>query len=117
MDQPVNCRIPALPAEAVIRDVSKDGCRLVMKRSRLEPGWTVSLEVAPRVWAKGEVVWTRNLETGVRFRPSLGGSAAAIALGLEEPEPVIARRSDIRRAETQPSGLRRLFGAIAGHSR
>ena len=111
IDRTVQCRIPALPADATMCDVSTDGCRLVMARDYLEPGWTITMEVAPRVAAKGEVMWAKGREIGIRFKPSLKGSPA-IALGLEQPEIVTIPRNDTLRRRDQVGAVRGFLRAV-----
>jgi hypothetical protein len=116
--KPINlsltCRIPASPCRATVHDISYHGCRLEVPGKPVELGGTALMELpgAPRV--SGRVVWIQGRTAGIRFERSLG-KAAAIAVGLEQPEaaeekplPVEANRDGLLR-----HWFRRLSGVFS----
>lgn len=82
----LTCRIPARPCRAVMHDLSHIGCRLELPDATAELGGTALLELPGAERTSGLIVWTRGNVAGIEFHHRLGG-AAAIALGLDEPNP------------------------------
>jgi hypothetical protein len=82
----MRCRVPAQPCRAVMRDVSHDGCGLHFADAVVQQGGSVSLEVPGCRPIPGSITWVHGLSAGLRFDNPLC-SAAAISLGLEDPQP------------------------------
>jgi hypothetical protein len=85
----LTCRMPARPCSAVMHDLSHMGCRLQLPDATVELGGTALIELPGAGRTSGLIVWTRGNVAGVEFHHRLEG-AAAIALGLDEPEPETA---------------------------
>ena len=108
----LTCRIPARPMRAVIRDVSRHGCRIEVPGAPIELGGTALLELPGAGKIAGSIVWTHGKVAGVRFDRALGGSAA-VALGLEQAKP--AEAAPVIEYPQQPAGiLRHWFRRLAG---
>lgn len=78
--------MPAFPRTVTIHDVSESGCRLEMRGAQIEVGGTTLFEVPGAQSIAGRIVWTHGNVAGVQFDQPLS-RAAAIAMGLIEPEP------------------------------
>jgi len=102
IDVSLTCRMPASPQRATVRDVSHYGCKIEVPGAPMELGGTALLEVPGVARVSGQIVWTHGKSAGVRFEQALS-SSAAVALGLEQPEPVEVTLQ-IDHAET-PAGL------------
>jgi hypothetical protein len=108
----LTCRIPARPMRAVIRDVSRHGCRIEVPGAPIELGGTALLELPDAGKIAGSIVWTQGKIAGVRFDRALSGSAA-VALGLEQAQP--AETIAAIEYAPQPAGiLRHWFRRLAG---
>jgi hypothetical protein len=113
----LTCRVPARPCRAVMHDLSHTGCRLELPDATVEVGGTALLEFPGAGRTSGHIVWTRGDAAGVEFHHRLGG-AAAVALGLEKPEPEpVAPGPDDRADEANLRGIlrhwiRRLTGNL-----
>lgn len=86
----LTCRIPASPCRATIHDISHRGCKLEVPGKPVELGGTALMELPGSARVTGRVVWIKGRTAGIRFERSLN-RAAAIAVGLEQPEPVEAK--------------------------
>ena len=84
----LTCRVPARPCRTVLQDLSAFGCRLELPDASIELGGTVLLDLPGAARFPGCVVWIRGNTAGIRFLRQLTGTAA-VALGIEAPEPVI----------------------------
>ena len=82
----LTCRIPASPCRATIHDISYRGCKLEVPGSVVELGGTALMELPGSARIMGRVMWVKGRTAGIRFERSLD-KAAAIAVGLEDPEP------------------------------
>jgi hypothetical protein len=87
IDVSLTCRMPASPTRAIIRDVSHHGCKIEVPGTLMELGGTALLELPGMAHIPGQIVWTRGKTAGIRFERRLGTSAA-VALGLEQAQPV-----------------------------
>lgn len=118
LDVRLSARVPASPVAARILDLSHVGCRVALSNLHLEPGATITLEIANGDRVSGEVVWSRASEAGVRFHRRLK-SGTAVTLGIEQaPEPVAPIEPEPQQAE---GGLishwyRRLSGAFSARA-
>ncbi len=81
----LDCRIPAQPSKARILDLSHEGCRIELGATQhAERGATILLDIPNGDRVKGQVMWVRRREAGVRFSRQLA-SPTAVFLGIEEP--------------------------------
>jgi hypothetical protein len=112
---PVNlnltCRIPASPCRGTIHDISHLGCKLEVPGKPIELGGTALMELPGAANVTGRVVWIHGKTAGIRFERSLG-KAAAIAVGLEQPEPVDNRPLPIEK--NRDGLLRHWFRRLSG---
>ena len=83
----LNCRTPATPCRATMRDVSASGCRLLVPFATLALGGTALLELPGQPRFAGRVVWIAGKSAGIQFERPLG-RAAAVALGLLDEDEV-----------------------------
>ena len=112
IDVRLTCRMPAAPQLATVLDISHHGCRIGVPGAPIELGGTAQLELPGAGKVTGSVVWTHGRVAGVRFERVLG-TAAAVALGLEQAKPV----EPLAEIEypPQPAGmLRHWFRRLAG---
>jgi hypothetical protein len=87
IDVTLTCRIPARPMAAILRDVSRHGCRIEVPGAPIELGGTAQIELPGAGNVTGSVVWTHGRIAGVRFDRALS-TRAAVARGREEAKPV-----------------------------
>jgi hypothetical protein len=112
IDVRLTCRMPARPQAATVCDVSHYGCKIEVPGAPMELGGTALLEVPGVARVSGQIVWTHGKSAGVRFEQALS-SSAAVALGLEQPEPVeIAPEIEV--AETSGGLFRHWFRRLTG---
>ncbi len=98
----LSCRIPASPRTVTMHDVSHHGCRLELPDSHIELGGTVLIDLPGAARFPGLVIWKHRKFAGIRF-PRRLTAGAAIALGLDDPEPPQVATGPVE-AEA-PSGL------------
>jgi hypothetical protein len=88
-----------------MHDLSHGGCRLELPEGNIELGGTALIDLPGAGQVSGTVVWIRGHQAGVRFSRPLRG-AAAVTLGLDEPEPEPVA------AEPEPAGETNLGGIL-----
>jgi len=112
IDVTLTCRMPARPQRAVVRDVSRHGCKIEVPGAPMELGGTALLELPGMTNVAGQIVWTRGKTAGIRFERALG-SSAAVALGLEQAKPVEVM-VEIEYPQPGTGILRHWFRRLAG---
>ena len=105
----LDCRIPALPSKGVLLDISRDGCRLRVPMTKLDPGGTILLDLPGASRFLGRVVWTKRIDAGIQFVRPLGWSSS-VALGIEQPEPAPRARLQVNQKSHHP--IPRVFFGI-----
>ena len=112
IDVNLTCRMPARPQRAIIRDVSRQGCKIEVPGAPMELGGTALLELPGMMNVTGQIVWTKGKTAGIRFERTLG-SSAAVALGLEQAKPVEVM-VEIEYPQPGAGILRHWFRRLAG---
>ena len=101
-DVHLTCRVPARPCRAMMHDLSHTGCRLEFRDASVELGATALIDL-PGAQVAGRIVWIRDAVAGIQFDRRLG-KGVSIALGLDEPEPVVEEETP---TESKVGGLLR----------
>ena len=101
-DVHLTCRVPARPCRAMMHDLSHTGCRLEFRDASVELGATALIDL-PGAQVVGRIVWIRGAVAGIHFDRRLG-KGVSIALGLDEPEPVVEEETP---TESKVGGLLR----------
>ena len=101
-DVHLTCRVPARPCRAMMHDLSHTGCRLEFRDASVELGATALIDL-PGAQVAGRIVWIRGAVAGIQFDRRLG-KAVSVALGLEDPEPVVEEETP---SESKVGGLLR----------
>ena len=101
-DVHLTCRVPARPCRAMMHDLSHTGCRLEFRDASVELGATALIDL-PGAQVAGRIVWIRGAVAGIQFDRRLG-KGVSIALGLDEPEPVVEEETP---TESKVGGLLR----------
>ena len=101
-DVHLTCRVPARPCRAMMHDLSHTGCRLEFRDASVELGATALIDL-PGAQVAGRIVWIRGAVAGIQFDRRLG-KGVSIALGLDEPEPVVVEETP---SESKVGGLLR----------
>jgi hypothetical protein len=111
----LTCRVPARPCRTILQDLSAHGCRLELPDANIELGGTVLLDLPGAARFPGRVVWVRGNVAGIHFFRQLTG-AAAVALGIEEPEPEVEPPAPVEDPDLKgflQHWIRRLTGRLA----
>ena len=67
----LTARIPALPVEVVVLNISTAGCKLRSEKFPFQIGSTVQLSGGARSDFAGQVVWAKGNECGIKFFKAL----------------------------------------------
>jgi hypothetical protein len=86
-DVGVECRMPATPQEAILRNLSLDGCRIEIGRSSAREGTTVVLDLNRWTSVSGTIVWSNGNLAGIRFDEPLDLARYGIVDWIESTEP------------------------------
>ena len=114
----LTCRVPARPCRAIMHDLSHAGCRLELPDGNVKLGGTALVDLPGAAQVPGRVVWIRGNQAGIQFHRRLTG-AAAVALGLDEPEPEPVAAEALEPAENSNlrgilrHWIRRLTGGLS----
>ena len=111
----LTCRVPARPVRAVMRDLSHTGCRLELPDAHVELGGTALVDLPGAGRVAGRVAWVRGRHCGIEFeRPVRGAAAVALGLDAPDPEPAMAEPLQANEGPSLPGLLRHWIRRLTG---
>jgi hypothetical protein len=97
-DRKVGCRVPASPVDAVLSDLSPEGCRIWMQTHQsVQPGSTIVVHLGDEKDVACRVVWIEGDNISLRFYEPLNIRAIARAPSKPEPDEPLKADSHAKR--------------------
>lgn len=85
-DRQVGCRVPASPIDAVLSDLSPEGCRIRMPALEfVQPRSTIVVHLGDGDQVACRVIWIDGNDIGLRFYEPLDAGGLARATGQPKP--------------------------------